>query len=153
MGALKNIMIFWMGSSYWCCSSRCEKCIVFFWPGNFWLWFSRIEMRTSVFSCILWRWENSSIRHALSLPPAGQVHASKHPVHKLLPASFFVVCHFAKSLNSVTSCCGREHLPFRCDLIFSVRLVNFLGWEKTKCDWGEPWNQQGAMPWNGNRTG
>lgn len=78
-----------------------------------------------------------------------QVHPSQHPVYKLLPSSFFGICHFVKSLNSMVSCCGTEHLPFRCDLVFLVRLVNFLEWEKTKCDWGGPRTSAGfrALEW------
>lgn len=58
-------------------------------------------------------------------------------------------------MNSVVSCCCTHlvHLHFRCDLIILVRLVNFLGWEKTWCDWGGSRTLAGAVLWNGNRTG
>lgn len=106
MCALKSITVFWTRSRCCCCRSGCEKCIVFFCPRNFWPWFGRTEMRSSVFSCILQRWENSSIKHGLSLPPAG-------PGTCFQASSFFGICHFVKGLNSVVSCWGYRALAFR----------------------------------------
>lgn len=59
-----------------------------------------------------------------------QVHASKHPVHKLLVSSFFGVWHFAKSLNSVVSCCSTEHLQVQFDIFSKIGKLPRMGENK-----------------------
>lgn len=103
MCALKNIVLFWMRSSCWCCSSGCGKCIIFFCPGSFSPWFGRTEMRTSVFSCILRRWEFHYQAWTLSCPGAC-FQASSSQITCFLILWGLSLC---KNLNSVVyECCG-----------------------------------------------
>lgn len=83
MCALKNIVIFQMRSSCWCCSSGCKKCIVVFCPTSD-LGLEK-QKRELLFSAIFHRDEKIPVS-SMDCPShqQAQVHASKQPVDNYL---------------------------------------------------------------------